>query len=192
VIKAGREMVIRRFREAGVCDDVESLIQHEFIITPPEWGQRYNLMHGAVFGLAHGVFQLACFRPPVQSGIPGWPDSPKIDNLYFVGASTRPGAPKGSAAIQPQRSLGGRLTDIARERPEKDSRLVRWTGLAVLTTTPCMSICSAPAAGNGVPLVMMGVNTTVENILKDSADSGAAAGAASVEAKQPSGAVSAR
>ena len=44
-----------------------------------------------MFGLAHGLLQLACFRPPTQTGIPGWPDSPKIQSLYFVGASTRPG-----------------------------------------------------------------------------------------------------
>lgn len=92
LIQAGREMVARRFKEAGVADDVLGMISHEFVITPPEWVQRYNLKHGAVFGLSHGVFQLACFRPPVQSGLPGWPDSPKVENLYFVGASTRPGA----------------------------------------------------------------------------------------------------
>ena len=47
-----------------------------------------------MFGLSHGLLQLACFRPPTQTGLPAtpwWKDSPKIDNLFFVGASTRPG-----------------------------------------------------------------------------------------------------
>ena len=70
---------------------------------------RYNLKNGAVFGLGHGLLQLACFRPPVQTGLP-FLDSPKVEGLYFVGASTRP--------------------------------------------------------GNGVPLVLMGVNVIFENIMK--------------------------
>jgi phytoene desaturase (3,4-didehydrolycopene-forming) len=44
---------------------------------------RYALQHGAAFGLAHGLTQLALLRPgPQDPGVPG---------LYFVGASSRPG-----------------------------------------------------------------------------------------------------
>lgn len=39
--------------------------------------------HGAVFGLSHGLDQLAVFRPSIRDG--------EIKGLYFVGASTRPG-----------------------------------------------------------------------------------------------------
>lgn len=178
LIKAGKEMVVRRFREAGVADDIESMIEHEFIVTPSEWAERYNLKHGAVFGLSHGVFQLACFRPPVQSGLPGWPDSPKIKNLHFVGASTRPGA-----SCHPARSRGSQATHRAQRRK---------CGLAM---ADCACRCSSltfvavPSAGNGVPLVMMGVNTTVENILKEE-DTGAPSAAAPAELSR--GAASAR
>ena len=50
----------------------------------------FNIKHGAVFGLSHGLTQLAAFRPPVRTGIPQL-DSPEVDGLHFVGASTRPG-----------------------------------------------------------------------------------------------------
>ena len=71
--------------------DVRSMVQHEFVITPQEWSQRYNITHGAVFGLSHGLTQLACFRPPTKTGLPGWPETPVAEGLYLVGASTRPG-----------------------------------------------------------------------------------------------------
>jgi phytoene desaturase (3,4-didehydrolycopene-forming) len=112
MIAAGRDAILRRFKADGV-GDVASLIEHEFVIAPAEWRSRYNIAHGAVFGLAHGLTQLACFRPPTRTGLPAsvWAETPVPQGLYFVGASTRP--------------------------------------------------------GNGVPLVMMGVRVTYDNIIKD-------------------------
>lgn len=45
--------------------------------------RRYGIQHGAVFGLSHGLNQLAVFRPSQVDR--------KVRGLYFVGASTRPG-----------------------------------------------------------------------------------------------------
>lgn len=93
MVAAGKAAIERRFTEMGF-GDVGSMIKHEFVIDPEEWATRYNIKNGAVFGLSHGLLQLACFRPPTQTGLPAtpwWADSPKIENLYFVGASTRPG-----------------------------------------------------------------------------------------------------
>lgn len=83
LVAAGRQRVLRAFAAAGVGDDVESLIQHELVITPPEWEARYGLRHGAAFGLSHGLAQLSVFRPGTKE--------PRIQGLYFAGASTRPG-----------------------------------------------------------------------------------------------------
>merc|ERR1740121_2217663 len=69
---------------------MQALIKGERVVTPAEWARRYSLMHGSVFGLSHGLAQLACFRPPRQTGVPGL-DSQKVEGLHFVGASTRPG-----------------------------------------------------------------------------------------------------
>jgi phytoene desaturase (3,4-didehydrolycopene-forming) len=43
---------------------------------------RYAIEHGAVFGLAHSLNQLAYFRPGARTDISGF---------YLVGASARPG-----------------------------------------------------------------------------------------------------
>jgi phytoene desaturase len=51
--------------------------------TPADWQSAYNLHKGAAFGLAHGLFQVGWFRPDNRSR--------RLPNLYFVGASTRPG-----------------------------------------------------------------------------------------------------
>ncbi len=45
--------------------------------------KKFNLRHGAAFGLSHGLTQVGLFRPPNRS--------PVVNNLYFVGASTTPG-----------------------------------------------------------------------------------------------------
>jgi phytoene desaturase (3,4-didehydrolycopene-forming) len=89
LIDAGRECVLQQMEGSGL-NEIRESIYEEFVIDRENWAARYNLTHGAAFGLSHGIFQLACFRPPVQSGIPAL-DSPTIDGLYFVGASTRPG-----------------------------------------------------------------------------------------------------
>jgi len=58
-------------------------IRHESTITPLEWQREYSLSRGAVFGLASGLNQLSFLRPG--------PRHPRIRNLYFAGASARPG-----------------------------------------------------------------------------------------------------
>ena len=88
MVNAAREAVLRRFKEAG--KDISENIVSESVTTPSQWQERFNIKHGAVFGLSHGLTQLAAFRPPVRTGIPQL-DSPEVDGLHFVGASTRPG-----------------------------------------------------------------------------------------------------
>jgi len=51
--------------------------------TPLDWREEYNLEEGAGFGIGHGIFQVGWFRPPMVSKT--------FPNVYFVGASTRPG-----------------------------------------------------------------------------------------------------
>ncbi|GAQ81597.1 phytoene dehydrogenase [Klebsormidium nitens] len=82
LVAKGRAAVLRRLAEAG-CGDVESHIVHETVTDPLDWRERYNLQHGAAFGLAHGLAQLAYFRPDLQDS--------RIKGLFFTGASTRPG-----------------------------------------------------------------------------------------------------
>jgi len=64
---------------AGLRQRIEVCIER----TPADWRAAYNLHHGAAFGLAHGLLQVGWFRPDTRSR--------SLPNLYFVGASTRPG-----------------------------------------------------------------------------------------------------
>jgi phytoene desaturase len=63
----------------GLRDAIDVLWER----TPADWRTTYNLHRGAAFGLAHGLFQVGWFRPDNRSRL--------LPNLYFVGASTRPG-----------------------------------------------------------------------------------------------------
>ncbi|HET6984500.1 MAG TPA: phytoene desaturase family protein [Myxococcaceae bacterium] len=76
-----RAQVFRRLREEGL--DVERHIVVERRFTPDDWASRFSLEHGSAFGLGHQLFQVGPFRPPNQD--------PTVRNLFFVGASTRPG-----------------------------------------------------------------------------------------------------
>ncbi len=63
--------------------DIGKHVVVEHIYPPREWREKFNLRHGAAFGLSHGLTQVGFFRPPNRC--------PAVDNLYFVGASTTPG-----------------------------------------------------------------------------------------------------
>lgn len=82
LVEAGRERILDCFRQAGMCDVGDSILE-ERVKTPVHWRDEYALKHGAAFGLSHKLDQLAVFRPANKD--------PQIAGLYFVGASTRPG-----------------------------------------------------------------------------------------------------
>ena len=53
------------------------------VYTPIEWEKMFNLYRGSGLGLAHGLNQIGAFRPKNKDE--------KLNNLYYVGASTVPG-----------------------------------------------------------------------------------------------------
>jgi phytoene desaturase len=77
-----RQKVFQRLNHFGI-NDLEEHIKFEVNFTPLSWRKRYNLLKGSTHGLCHNLSQLAYFRPDNRHR--------KITNLYFVGASTRPG-----------------------------------------------------------------------------------------------------
>jgi phytoene desaturase len=77
-----RQHVFRRLRTLGITD-LEAHIKFEVNYTPLSWRKRYNLMKGSTHGLCHNLTQLAYFRPANRHS--------RYHNVYFVGASTRPG-----------------------------------------------------------------------------------------------------
>jgi phytoene desaturase len=78
-----RRLVLERLAEAGVSD-LEEHITFEMSYTPRDWQSRYNLVKGAGYGLSHTFLQMGYLRPRNRHT--------RYRNLYFVGASTHPGA----------------------------------------------------------------------------------------------------
>jgi len=85
-----RQHIFRRLQTLGISD-LESHIKFEEIFTPLSWKKRYNLVKGSTHGLAHTLNQMAYFRPSNRH--------PRIENLYFVGASTHPGTGMPTAMV---------------------------------------------------------------------------------------------
>jgi len=77
-----RQAIYKRMELLGI-QDFEDHIKFETNFTPLSWKARYNLAKGSTHGLCHNLLQLGGFRPDFQH--------PKYKNLYFTGASTRPG-----------------------------------------------------------------------------------------------------
>lgn len=99
----GRAAVVERLSNLPGMSEWTSHICDELVITPAQWRREYGLSRGAVFGLASGLNQLSFLRPG--------PKHPRVRNLYYTGASARPG--NGVPLVM----TGARLTSelIARE-----------------------------------------------------------------------------
>jgi phytoene desaturase len=85
-----RRHVFRRLASLGITD-LESHIKFETNFTPLSWRKRYNLAKGSTHGLCHNLTQLGYFRPDYQH--------PRYRNLYFAGASARPGTGMPTAMV---------------------------------------------------------------------------------------------
>ena len=83
-----RQIVLQRLAQIGV-KDLERHIKFEMSYTPLDWRERYNLVKGSTLGLGHNLTQMGYLRPHNRHA--------RYRNLYFVGASTRPGS--GVAAV---------------------------------------------------------------------------------------------
>jgi phytoene desaturase len=72
------------FLEAWGLDDLQANIEVRQIFTPLDFESKLNSYLGNAFGIEPKLSQTAYFRPHNHSE--------DIDNLYFVGAGTHPGA----------------------------------------------------------------------------------------------------
>lgn len=99
-----RRDVFRRLRTLGI-HDLEEHIRFEMNFTPLSWRKRYNLVKGSTQGLCHNLTQLGYFRPDYRH--------PRYRNLYFAGASTRPGTGMPLAMVAGRQSAQ-RIMDVVR------------------------------------------------------------------------------
>ncbi len=100
-IQQARQAVFHRLALRGI-HDLEAHIKFETCFTPISWRKRYNLVRGSTHGLSHNLTQLAYFRPSNRHS--------HYYNLYFVGASTRPGTGMPTALIS-ARLAAQRITE---------------------------------------------------------------------------------
>jgi len=98
-----REHVFRRLRALGISDLAEH-IKFETNFTPLSWRKRYNLVKGSTHGLCHNLAQLGYFRPDLQHA--------RYRNLYFAGASTRPGTGLPTAMVSGRLAAQRMLDDL--------------------------------------------------------------------------------
>jgi len=98
-----REHIFRRLRALGISDLAEH-IKFETNFTPLSWRKRYNLVKGSTHGLCHNLAQLGYFRPDLQHA--------RYRNLYFAGASTRPGTGLPTAMVSGRLAAQRMLDDL--------------------------------------------------------------------------------
>ena len=78
-----RQKIIDKLKQTGQMPDIESRIVFERALTPQDIHERYNVLNGAIYGLAsHGKF-LGAFKPNNRS--------PDIQGLYLAGGAAHPG-----------------------------------------------------------------------------------------------------
>ena len=114
-----RQSVFSGLAKIGI-HDLARHIKFEVAYTPQDWARLYNLKKGAAFGLSHNFSQVGYLRPQNRHA--------KVDNLYFVGASTHPGTGLPmvliSAELTSRRVLSEQLPAAERWAAEKRASLV--------------------------------------------------------------------
>jgi phytoene desaturase (3,4-didehydrolycopene-forming) len=84
LVNRAREAVLQTIESRTGARGIRESILRESVETPTSWKVKFNLDRGAILGLSHSFFNVLSFRPKIKH--------PKIAGLYFVGASTHPGA----------------------------------------------------------------------------------------------------
>ncbi|RCW73140.1 phytoene desaturase [Saliterribacillus persicus] len=76
-------MIDRVAKEVG-RSDLKELIEEQYIVTPQDWQDKYNVYKGATFNLAHSLDQMMYFRPHNKFE--------EIEHCFLVGGGTHPGS----------------------------------------------------------------------------------------------------
>ena len=81
--EAYAESVLDRIAKIINVPDLKERITYKQLFGPSDFTERYNSYGGTALGLAHTFSQTAFWRPKSRS--------PKVANLYYVGANVHPG-----------------------------------------------------------------------------------------------------
>ena len=78
-----RRVILDKLKRCGGMEDIEERIVVERALTPQDIHDRYNVLNGAIYGLAsHGRY-LGAFKPGNRSR--------EIHGLYLAGGAAHPG-----------------------------------------------------------------------------------------------------
>ena len=83
MLPAYRDVILKKLKTTGQMPDLEDRIVFERTLTPQDIQDRYQVLNGAIYGLAsHGTF-LGAFKPGNRS--------PDLRGLYLAGGAAHPG-----------------------------------------------------------------------------------------------------
>ena len=82
--EAYKDKIMDMIEKIPGFEDIKKNIEVLKIYSPKTYGYKFNLEHGATFGLKPTLFQSVYFRPQTKFKT--------IENLYFAGSSNHPGA----------------------------------------------------------------------------------------------------
>lgn len=83
MLPAYRDKIISKLKRTGGMEDIEERIVSESVLTPQDIHERYNVLNGAIYGLAsHGRF-FGAFKPNNRDRA--------VRNLYLCGGAAHPG-----------------------------------------------------------------------------------------------------
>ena len=78
-----RDVILEKLTRTAGMEELESAITVEEALTPADIESRYNVLRGAIYGLAsHGRF-FGAFKPANRS--------PDVEGLYLAGGAAHPG-----------------------------------------------------------------------------------------------------
>jgi phytoene dehydrogenase-like protein len=83
LLPAYRQVILRKLADTAGLEDIEQRIVCEHVLTPADIEQRYQVLNGAIYGLAsHGRF-LGAFKPGNRRA--------DVAGLYLAGGAAHPG-----------------------------------------------------------------------------------------------------
>jgi phytoene desaturase len=78
-----RRIILDKMKRTAGCEDIESRISVERVLTPSDIHQRYSVLEGAIYGLASHGRMFGAFKPINRSA--------ELPGLYLAGGAAHPG-----------------------------------------------------------------------------------------------------
>lgn len=83
ILPSYRRIILEKLKRTAGLDDIEERIVTERILTPQDIHERYQVLNGAIYGLASHGRMRGSLKPSNRSG--------DVKGLYFAGGSAHPG-----------------------------------------------------------------------------------------------------